>query len=208
MNSQLCFGVPQGSVLGPVLFSKCVAPIEDIVLSHGLYPMFCTDDGQISFTMGLSNRNISIGKIEDCINHIIGWHSNNFLLCSSAKTKLIYFSSKFINNDLIPSISIGAKIIKLKPAVCDLGVVLDKHLHKSKQVNNTCKSAFLALHNMGKIRNHLDQSTAEKLVLDFCNSLLFGLPKKKLDKLQRVLTAAARITSRTKKISAHIFGTT
>ena len=85
----------------------------------------------------------------------------------------------------------------------------------SRQVNNICKSAFLAIHNIGKIRNHLNQSTAEKLVhafvtskIDFCNSLLFGLPKKKLDKLQRVLSAAARITSRTKKISAHIFGTT
>ena len=102
VNSQLRFGVPQGSVLGPVLFSKYVTPIEDIVLSHGLYPMFCADDNQIYLTMGLSNRNISIGKVEHCINHIIGWHSNNFLLCSSAKTKLIYFSSKFINNDPIP----------------------------------------------------------------------------------------------------------
>lgn len=127
VNSQLRFGVPQGSVLGPVLFSKCLAPIEDIVLSHGLCPMFCADDSQLYLTMGLSNR------------LIIGWHSNNFLLCSSAKTKLIYFSSKFINNDPIPAISIGANIIKLELAVCDLGVVLDKHLDMSRQVNNICK---------------------------------------------------------------------
>jgi len=70
--SQLCFGVPQGSVLGPVLFSMYVAPVEDIVLSHGLRPMFCADDSQIYLTMGLRNRNVSIGKIEDCTSHIIG----------------------------------------------------------------------------------------------------------------------------------------
>ena len=52
--SQLCFGVSQGSVLGPVLFSKYVAPVEDIVLSHGLRPMFYADDSQIYLTMGLA----------------------------------------------------------------------------------------------------------------------------------------------------------
>ena len=67
------------------------------------------------------------------------------------------------------------------------------------QVNNICKSAYLAIRNTGKIRNYLDQPTAEKLVhafvtskLDFCNSLLYGLSKKQLDKLQRILNAAVR----------------
>ena len=50
VDSQLCFGVPQGSVLGPVLFSMYVAPVEDIVLSHGLRPMFYADDSQIYLT--------------------------------------------------------------------------------------------------------------------------------------------------------------
>ena len=47
VDSQLCFGVPQGSVLGPVLFSMYVAPVEDIVLSHGLRPMFYADDSHL-----------------------------------------------------------------------------------------------------------------------------------------------------------------
>ena len=215
VDSLLCFGVPQGSALGPVLFSMYVAPVEDIVLSHGLRPMFYADDSQIYLTMGLRNRNVSIGKTEDCISHIIGWYSNNFLLCNSAKTKVIYFSSKFIDKDPIPSINIGANTIKLESAICDLGVILDNHLDMSRQVNNICKSASLAIHNIGKIRNYLDQPTAEKLIydfvtskIDFCNSLLFGLTKKKLDKLQRILNAAARITTRTKKLSAHISGIT
>ena len=69
------------------------------------------------------------------------------------------------------------------------------------QVNNICESASLAIRNIGKIRNYLDQPTAEKLVhvfvtcrIDFCNSLRFGLSKNELDKLQRILNAAARIT--------------
>ena len=58
----------------------------------------------------------------------------------------------------------------------------------------------LGRRSTGKIRNYLDQPNAENLVhafvtskLDFCNSLLYGLSKKQLDKLQRILNAAARI---------------
>ena len=59
--------------------------------------------------------------------------------------------------------------------------------------------------NIGKIRNYLDQPTAEEFLhafvtskLDFCNSLLYGLSKKQPDKLQRIVNTAARITN-TKK---------
>ena len=69
--------------------------------------------------MGLSNRNASIGKIKDCISYSIG-DSKNFLLCNTAETKVIHFSSKFLNTDPIPSINIGASTIKLESAVCDL----------------------------------------------------------------------------------------
>ena len=65
VDSQLCFGVPRGSVLGPVPFSMYVAPVKDIVLSHGLRPMFYADDSQIYLTMRLGNRNVSIGEIEN-----------------------------------------------------------------------------------------------------------------------------------------------
>jgi hypothetical protein len=79
------------------------------------------------------------------------------------------------------------------------------------QINNTCKSASLAIRNIGKIRNYLDQQSAKKLIhafvtskLDFCNSLLFGFPKKEPDKLQRIHNSAALITTMTKLKHEHI----
>ena len=44
----------------------------------------------------------------------------------------------------------------------DLSVVLDKHFDMSTQVNNIYKSASLAMPNIGKIRNYLDQPTFSK----------------------------------------------
>ena len=63
-----------------------------------------------------------------------------------------------------------------------------------------CRSPFCALTNIGKICRSLDQETSASLVnalvisrLDHCNSLLIGLPKYELQKLQKVFNTAARI---------------
>ena len=70
----------------------------------------------------------------------------------------------------------------------------------SFHVNNIVKVAFYHLRNIAKIRKYINVTTAEVLVhafinskLDFCNSLLHGLPKNEINKLQSVQNAAARV---------------
>ena len=67
-------------------------------------------------------------------------------------------------------------------------------------ITKTCRSAFFHLHNIRRVRKYLSIESAEKLVhafitsrLDYCNSLLYGLPHCALTKLQRVQNAAARV---------------
>ena len=81
-----------------------------------------------------------------------------------------------------------------------------------KFVAQKCRSASFALHRIGKIRSFLDKQTAERLVhafvmchIDFCNSLLQGLPAGQIKRLQTIQNSAARLVSRTiKEISIHI----
>jgi len=70
----------------------------------------------------------------------------------------------------------------------------------SCHIKNIVKGAFYHLRNIAKIRKYINTATAEVLVhsfvrskLDFCNSLLYGLPKYEINKLQSVLNAAARV---------------
>ena len=79
---------------------------------------------------------------------------------------------------------------------------MDSSLTLSKNVDAICKSAFVAIRKIGKIRRFLDQNTAHRLIhafvtsrLDCCNSLLFGLPAKITSKLQRIQNTAARLVS-------------
>ena len=73
-------------------------------------------------------------------------------------------------------------------------------------VKQKCQSASFALHKIGKIRSFIDKHTTERLVhafvmchIDFCNSLLFGLPARQVHRLQVVQNSAARLVSRMTK---------
>ena len=105
-----------------------------------------------------------------------------------------------------PDINIGNVTITPKTEVRDLGVIFDKHLAFTSQINNVCKSAFYALTNIRKIRNYLDSHSTERLIhafissrIDNCNSLFCGLPVAEIEKLQRVQNAAARLLTGSKQ---------
>lgn len=87
----------------------------------------------------------------------------------------------------------------------NLGVIIDNDLTFEPHIRNVAKIAFFHLWNIAKVRPLLQQVDAEKLMhgfitsrLDYCNSLLSGLPQKSIQHLQFVQNAAARVLTRTK----------
>ena len=132
--------------------------------------------------------------------------SSNFLVLNDSKTEIIHFTSRFATPRQLPLITVGEANVKPTPQVKDLGVVFDKHLCMSQHVNNVCRGATFALSKIGKLRKCLDPASTHKRVqafvigrLDNCNSLLYGLAQKDIDKLQRIQNMAARLISLTRK---------
>ena len=202
----LDWGVPQGSVVGPELFLVYSAPIEDIIKKHGLSSVSYADDTQIYIVIKPSNRDSAISQVENCIKDIRIWMAANKLMLNDAKTELLHVSSRFSKNVPDIHINIGDTSISPSKTVRDLGVILDNNLTMTSHVNNVCRSASYAIYRIGKLRRYLDAENTEKLVhafitsrLDNCNSILYGLPDKELNKLQRIQNAAARLVSLTKK---------
>jgi len=204
-------GVPQGSVLGPLLFTLYTKPLSRIASIYGINQHQYADDNQLYQSTMPAELPTAIEKMEKCCSNIKDWMTINLLKLNDDKTELILIGSKGKLKSLLThspgiSLQIGEAKISPTPKAKNLGVWIDENLSLEPQVTHICKSANLHLRNIGRLRPYLSQSASTKLVLstvmsrlDYCNSLLVNMNQVQLRRLQLIQNRAARIISRAKK---------
>ena len=197
---ELNFGVPQGSVLGPLLFTLYVAPISDITNTHGLDNMFYADDSQLYVSLS-SNDNSALISLEKCITEIKAWMKTNLLKLNDSKTEVILCGSKHhLKNHGQISIKVGECSISSVSSVRNLGAFFDETMSMDDFVKKKAIAIHLQLRKIQRIRKFLSIDACKSLVqalvisrLDYCCSLLLGTKKKNIQHLQRLQNAAARL---------------
>ena len=213
----LQFGVPQGSGLGPLLFILYAQPIADIIRAHGLLFHIYADDTQIYISFNPKSREsieTTLQKVSACVLALKRWMKKHSLKFNDTKTEvLVVTTPNEIVKDLIPTVEIGNSSIIPTSKVRNLGVQFDSMLNLEHHVNTICRNAYFQIRSIGHIRKYLDTDSAKTIThalvtsrLDYCNSLLYGLPDRLLHKLQRVQNTSARLVSRLRKYD-HISST-
>ena len=206
-DSMLHWGVPQGSVLGPLLFTTYIYPIGEIIRRHNLSYHLYADDCQVYTFCHPSSSDSSIHSLELCIEEISTWMYHNKLKLNNEKTEFITFGrpASLAKLENI-SLNIGQSTIFPSDVVRNLGVNMDKELNYQYYISLKARSCFNHLREIRHIRPCLTKKATQALVyaevtsrLDFSNSLLLGIPKFSINRLQQVQNCAARLIMGTRK---------
>ncbi len=135
------------------------------------------------------------------------WMTKNMLKLNDSKTEVIVITPSYRANEIsIEHVRIADSEVPTTKSARNIGVFFDEHLGMDKQITSVVKSCVLHLKNIARIRQYIDQPACETLVhalissrLDYANSLLFGLPKYQLTRLQRIQNIAARVVKKIRK---------
>ena len=199
----LPFSIPQGSCAGAQLFNLYCSSIQDIV-GPPLTPHGFADDHTVGNKFkpaDCSDEARCMDELEKCATDLKIWMNENRLKMNNNKTKFIIFGSKpQLDKCKTKTLNVNDTEIEHADKIKYLGVLLDQKLNLKQHITSKCQTAMLSIQQIKNIRYLLTQEATEILVLgtvmshlDYCNSVLVGLPDVDISKMQCIQNIAARM---------------
>ena len=194
--SNIDFGVPQGSVLGPLLFLIYINDLHQAI-KYNKTRHFADDTNILA-------KNKNLKQLKKYLNldlrNLCSWLKANKISLNCSKTELMIFRhpNKQLNYNL--KIKINGK--KLLPSKCVkyLGITLDNHLNWSYHVESLSTKLSRAVGMLSKIRHYVSESTLRSIYFGIFSSLLtYGsqvwgqFQNKHIFRLQKLRNKAIRI---------------
>ncbi len=197
-SSNLAFGAPQGSVLGPILFVIYEIPLYHLFSLTNVDMHLFSDETQyridFQFSPDAVQQREALSSLADCATVTEDWFTQNRVKTNMDKGILMYVSSARSSSQLesLP-LQVGDNFLAPSLIARNLGVSIDSTLSMTPQVKDVCRKVIFQLQRIGKVRKYLTKAAAKSLVqalvlsnFDYAYALLFGLPNELVERLEKI----------------------
>ena len=165
-------GVPQGSILGPLLFTILVSDMRCHIWD-GSYHQYA-DDTDLLFETSTDNVNDTIAKANNVLENVNTYCSDNFLMLNAGKTKYMFIGSrpslKKLDSMALTDLKIKNTVLERVKVARNLGVNIDELLSWRKHINLNISSSVGSFINLSRFKRFLN--TQSKVML--CDSIILS----------------------------------
>jgi hypothetical protein len=163
-KSCLLTGVPQGSVLGPILFSLFINDISECI-QYCKYHLYA-DDLQIYNSRKKTDFAECVNEVNEDLENIKTWSINNGLRLNVSKTQAMIVSGVRIANQhfVPPPLKLDGQIIPYSDKVTDLGIIIEKNLGWESQVLSITRKTYATLRRLWNAADFLSTNMRLRLV--------------------------------------------
>ncbi len=201
-------GVPQGSILGPVLFIIMTHNISDAITSSNFH--LYADDTQLYNSCTLESLPQTITNLNNDLSSVAEWSSRNALKLNSSKCEYIIIGSpsllKKVDNMVLPSVSINNVPLPRVNKCKNLGVIFDPSFSWTFHINSLISKAYFKLKCLYRFKNLLSTNVKLKLcdslilsLFNYCDYIYFNISGILKQKIQRVQNSCIRFSYSLKK---------